>query len=120
MSIFNTDLNDFEQSVIHTSHSKPILLDIWADWCSPCLVLAPLLKKMNDEYGEQISIAKLEADDGDNMKIAGRYKVRGFPTVILFRHGLEAARFSGAKPLHFIREFINPHINADCSTGSLT
>ncbi|HEX5636428.1 MAG TPA: thioredoxin family protein [Gammaproteobacteria bacterium] len=43
------------------------------------------------------------------MKIAGHYKVRGFPTVILFQHGVEVARFSGARPLHFIREFIEQH-----------
>ena len=109
MAIFETHLSDFDDSVIQASHHKPILLDIWADWCSPCLVLGPLLKKIDTEFGDRIAIAKLEADAGDNMKIAGRYKVRGFPTVILFRHGEEVSRFSGAKPLHFIREFIDQH-----------
>jgi thioredoxin 1 len=112
MPIFNTDLNTFQASVIQASHNKPILLDIWADWCSPCLVLAPMLKKIDFVYAGKIDIAKLEADDGDNMKIAGQYKVRGFPTVILFRHGQEAARFSGARPMQFIREFIDPYIDA--------
>lgn len=43
------------------------------------------------------------------MKIAGHYKVRGFPTLILFQHGVEAGRFSGARPLQFIRQFIEEH-----------
>ena len=48
-------------------------------------------------------------DEGDNMKIAGHYKVRGFPTLILFDKGQEVARFSGARPLQFIRTFIEEH-----------
>lgn len=111
MSIFIADLLTFDQTVIQASHSKPILVDLWADWCSPCLVLSPLLEKINSEYGDRIGIAKVEVDEGDNMKIAGHYKVRGFPTVILFVQGIEVARFSGAKPLHFIREFIEQHAN---------
>lgn len=109
MSIFVADLHSFETEVIQASHEKPILVDLWADWCSPCLVLGPILEKIIKEFEGQIGIAKVEVDDGDNMKIAGHYKVRGFPTVILFRHGKEVARFSGAKPLHFVREFIEQH-----------
>jgi thioredoxin 1 len=109
MTIFVADLHSFDLTVIQASHSKPILVDLWADWCSPCLVLSPLLERINSEFGDQIGIAKVEVDDGDNMKIAGHYKVRGFPTVILFQHGVEVARFSGARPLHFIREFIEQH-----------
>jgi len=45
------------------------------------------------------------------MKLAGRYKVRGFPTIILINKGEEVARFSGAKPLSFIREFIDEHLS---------
>jgi putative thioredoxin len=43
------------------------------------------------------------------MKLAGHYKVRGFPTVLLIINGEEVARFSGAKPLSFLREFIDSH-----------
>ena len=48
-------------------------------------------------------------DDGDNMKLAGHYQVRGFPTLILFQNGEEKGRFSGAKPLSYIRQFIKQH-----------
>ena len=108
-SIFSTDLASFEQSVIQASHHKPVLVDLWADWCSPCIVIAPILEKAIHEFDNQILLAKVEVDDGDNMKIAGHYKVRGFPTIILFQHGQEVSRFSGAKPLQFIRQFIEEH-----------
>jgi len=109
-SIFVADLHNFDELVITASHTKPVLIDLWADWCSPCRVIAPILEKVIKEFEGQITIAKVEVDDGDNMKIAGHYQVRGFPTLILFQHGEEKARFSGAKPLTFIRHFIEQHV----------
>jgi len=108
-SIFVADLHNFDQLVIDASHHRPVLVDLWADWCSPCLVIAPILQKVSEEFGDRLGIAKVEVDEGDNMKIAGHYKVRGFPTLILFDKGEEVARFSGAKPLQFIRGFIEQH-----------
>ncbi|MBU1664047.1 MAG: thioredoxin family protein, partial [Gammaproteobacteria bacterium] len=54
---------------------------------------------------------KIEVDEDDNMKIAGRYGARGFPTVLLFKNGEEVARFHYAKPEHFVREFIEAHLD---------
>jgi len=108
--IFDINLSDFDTQVLQTSHEKPVLVDFWADWCSPCLVIAPMLKKIIEEFDGQVSLAKLEVDEGENMKLAGRYQTRGFPTIILFRDGEEQERFAGAKPMHFIREFIDRHL----------
>jgi len=108
-SIFVVNLHDFDERVISASHSKPVLVDLWAEWCSPCRVIAPVLEKLISEFEDQIVIAKLEVDVDDNMKIAGHYQVRGFPTLILFQNGEERGRFSGAKPLSFIRAFIEEH-----------
>lgn len=108
--IFDIDLPDFETHVIEASHNKPVLVDFWAEWCSPCLVIAPMLKNIINEFEGQVSLAKLEVDEGENMKLAGRYQTRGFPTVILFRDGEEQERFAGAKPMHFIRQFIGRHL----------
>ncbi len=108
-TIFIVDLNSFDKLVIEASNSKPILLDLWAEWCAPCRVIAPILEDIADEFAGEIGVAKIEVDEDENMKIAGRYQVRGFPTLILFQHGKEQARFSGAKPLHFIKEFIEQH-----------
>lgn len=109
--IFDVDLGQFDEQVVKASAEVPVLVDLWADWCSPCLVLAPVLKKLIDEYDGQIKLAKVEVDEGDNMKLAGHYKVRGFPTVLLIVDGEEVARFSGAKPLSFLRNFVDEHIN---------
>lgn len=107
--VFNVDLEEFEQKVLATSHDKPVLIDLWAEWCPPCVVIAPVLEKVIADYAGRISLAKIEVDEGENMKIAGRYQVRGFPTIILFRHGEEQARFSGARTAGFIEEFIEQY-----------
>lgn len=85
-SIFDVDYHNFDQQVIQASYKKPIPVDLWAQWCSPCLILAPRLKQLVDETRGAILLEKVEVDkgDGENMKLAGHYRVRGFSTVIIF------------------------------------
>jgi thioredoxin 1 len=104
--IFNVQLEDFDECVLTASQQRPILVDFWAEWCSPCLVIAPVLERVVSEYAGSVALAKLEVDAGENMKLAGRYKVRGFPTIVLFKNGEAKDRFSSARPKHFIEEFI--------------
>ena len=76
---------------------------------SPCLVIAPVLARVVADYAGALELAKVEVDVGENMKLAGRYRVRGFPTVILFRQGEEQGRFSGAQSAPRIRHFVEQH-----------
>ncbi len=108
--IFDVHLEDFQSSVLQRSHETPILVDFWADWCGPCITVAPVLNRVVESFQGQVLLAKLEVDEGDNMKLAGRYKVRGFPTIILFRDGKEQDRFSSARPAHFIAQFITQQL----------
>ena len=96
---------DFDELVVARSQQVPVLLDIGADWCSPCLVLGPMLEKLAREYKGKFVLARVDADE--NMRIAGRHKVRGFPTVIAYSRGQETDRFHSAQPLHFLRVFID-------------
>lgn len=96
---------DFDELVVARSHEVPVLLDIGAEWCSPCLVLGPMLEKLAKEYEGKFVLAKVDADE--NMRIAGRHKVRGFPTVIAYSHGQETDRFHSVHPESFLRRFID-------------
>lgn len=107
--IYNASYEDFEDRVLVPSQQRPILVDLWAEWCSPCLVIAPVLERVIAEFDGAVRLAKVEVDAGENMKLAGHYRVRGFPTILLLEEGIEKARFSSAKPQHFIREFIEQH-----------
>jgi thioredoxin 1 len=106
------DLHEFDSAVLAASHEYPVLVDFWADWCSPCLVIAPVLERVIAEFDGAVRLAKLEVDEGENMKLAGRFRVRGFPTIILFSKGEEQGRFSGAHPAPYIRAFIQQHVPA--------
>jgi len=111
-NIFNVNLGEFEKDVVQASHEGPVLVDFWADWCPPCLALAPVLERVIDEYDGAVRLAKVEVDEGDNMKLAGRYQARGFPTVLMFVDGEEVGRFASAKPGPFIRQFIDDRLPA--------
>jgi len=107
--IFDTHLEDFDRDVIEASHTLPILVDFWADWCPPCRALTPILERVIEQHAGRIHMAKVEVDEGANMKLAGRYGLRGFPTVLLFVKGEIVGRFSSARPESWVKEFIAEH-----------
>ena len=106
-TLFDVSLEDFDTLVLAASKQTPILVDFWAEWCSPCLVIAPILQQVIEGYNGEVRLAKLEVDDGENMKLAGRYQVRGFPTIMLFKDGEVIGQFSGARTQSFIENFID-------------
>jgi putative thioredoxin len=110
--VLDVDFERFNSDVVDASQGRPILVDFWADWCAPCHALSPHLTRVVDEYSGSIRLAKVEVDEGDNMKLAGHYRLRGFPTVILFQNGRERGRFSGSRSTHQIRDWLHEHLDA--------
>ena len=108
--IFDANVDDFQTLVVDASRSAPILVDFWADWCAPCHAVAPHLTRVISEFDGQVRLAKVEVDDGDNMRLAGHYRLRGFPTIMLFVAGEERARFSGSRASHWIHEWLQEHL----------
>jgi putative thioredoxin len=106
--IFDVTEHDFTHKVLETSSTTPVLVDFWAEWCPPCRALTPVLERVVSHHRGQLLLAKIDADE--NMKLAGRYQLRGFPTVILFQGGAERGRFSGAKPARLVQEFLDQHL----------
>jgi putative thioredoxin len=108
--IFDVHLHDFDAKVLADSAAAPILVDFWADWCAPCHAIAPHLTRAVNGLGGRVRLAKVEVDEGENMKLAGHYRLRGFPTIMLFHAGEELGRFSGARPSHWIEHWIEEHL----------
>lgn len=96
---------DFDQQVIEASKTTPVVIDFWAEWCGPCRVLKPMLEKLAEEYQGKFILAKVDSDE--NARIAGRYAVRGIPTVVAVVNGEEVDRFSGAIPEGQVRKFLD-------------
>ncbi len=84
----------FETDVLQAG--QPVLVDFWAEWCTPCKAIAPALEQISDELGEKVTIAKLNIDD--NPEAATKYGVMSIPTMILFKNGERAATKVGAAP----------------------
>lgn len=103
--IFDVEEINFEECVVARSHESPVLVGISAEWCAPCRVLAPLLHKLVAAYDGKFLLGLVDADE--NMKIAGRHKVRGFPTVVAYSHGKEIDRFHSSQTEGFLRRFID-------------
>lgn len=107
--ILDVDLDGFEAQVIEASKAAPVIVDFWADWCPPCRALTPVLDRVTTAMGGKLKLAKIEVDEGANMKLAGRYGLRGFPTVLLFIDGEIRGRFSGARAEHWVKDFLAEH-----------
>jgi thioredoxin 2 len=80
---------------VHVGKSDlPVVVDFWAAWCGPCKMMAPHFERAAAEIEPAARLAKLDTEAAP--QIAGRYGIRGIPTVIIFRKGAEVARQSGA------------------------
>ncbi len=102
--IFDVDEHTFSCKVLEASHSTLVIVDFWAEWCPPCRALTPTLERIVHELAGECLLAKVEVDD--NMRLAGHYKLRGFPTVIFFHNGAQTGHFTGNKPIHSVRELV--------------
>lgn len=83
----------------------PVLVVFFADWCGPCKSLAPILKEVKEELGNNIKIVKIDVDK--NLPLASKYQVRGVPTMILFKDGKQVWRQSGVLQKSEIINIIN-------------
>lgn len=91
------------------NQDKPVLVDFFGEWCGPCKMLAPILKEVKSQLGEQISIIKIDVDK--NQALASQYQVRGVPTMILFQNGKQLWRQSGVLQKEEILKIIKQNSN---------
>jgi thioredoxin 1 len=85
---------NWEKEVVQSD--KPVLVDFWAVWCSPCRMIAPTIDALAAEYAGRVKVAKVNVDD--NEELAARYDIRSIPTLLVFREGRVVDQRVGALP----------------------
>lgn len=93
------------QKIINST--TPVLVDFFADWCGPCKMLAPILEQVKEELEEGVKVIKIDVDK--NQRLANKYKVRGVPTMLLFKDGRQVWRQSGVLQKDDIVTIIKMH-----------
>jgi thioredoxin len=83
---------------------KLILVDFWAEWCTPCFVIGPILEKVAQKHEEEVTLIKVNLDKAP--LIAQRYRIEQIPTVILFKWGQPIDAFIGVRPELAIEQWI--------------
>jgi len=99
---------NFKDKVIEASKKIPIVVDFWAEWCMPCLMLSPILESLTEEYKGKFILAKANIDDV--REIAQKYKVQGIPNVKMFKDGKIVAEFIGLMPEENIKEWLDKNL----------
>jgi thioredoxin 1 len=73
-----------------------VLVDFWAVWCGPCRMVAPIVDELAKDYTGRLKVVKLNTDE--NSDIAGKYQIRGIPTLMFFKGGQTVDQVVGAVP----------------------
>ena len=84
--------DNFEQEVVQAS--TPVLVDLWATWCGPCRMIAPVVEELSKEYAGKMKFCKVNVDD--NNETAAQFGIRSIPTLLLFKNGEMAGQVVGA------------------------
>ena len=99
-----TELTDQNFAQMLQTGDKPTVVDFWAEWCTPCLVLTPILEKLADEYKDRLTFAKANLDAVPIT--AQKYGIDRIPAVILFNGGKPVSGFIGVRPEPVIKEWL--------------
>ena len=98
----------FETDIVEASMTTPVLVDFWHPKSEQCLLLVPLLEKLENEYAGRFVLAKVDASQ--EQEIAGAFGVQSIPTCILMMGGKPVDGFQGGVPEEKLKEFLDKHL----------
>ncbi|WP_353267714.1 bacillithiol system redox-active protein YtxJ [Gemmatimonas sp.] len=109
-SVFPAAVTDAEFTSQVLQSPVPVLVDVWASWCQPCVTLKPVMSKLAQSYRDRATVLTLDADS--NLETVTKYDVRALPTVLLFDQGALIGRQSGAQALSTYTAMLDARLSA--------
>lgn len=106
MSAVHVTLNNFREEVLQSE--LPVLVDFWAEWCAPCMMLAPIIEEISDELDGRVNVCKIDVDQAQDL--AAAYGVMSIPTLMIFSKGKEVERTAGYMPKEGVLAFVEKNI----------
>jgi len=98
------ELNDDNFDVEVINSDIPVFIDFWAEWCSPCKMIAPIIKELSEQYNGKIKICKANLDDCS--QVFKKFKILNLPTFLLFKDGEVAKKEVGVKQKKDLQKII--------------
>lgn len=104
---YNFTTENFEEEVLKSE--LPVLVDFYADWCNPCRMMAPVVKKLAEEYNGRVKVGK--CDTGENVQLTQRYRVSSIPAFMIFKEGKPVSTWVGAVSAGEMKEHVEQALN---------
>ena len=98
--------DNFEEKVIKSQ--VPVLVDFWAPWCGPCVAIGPVLDQLAEEFGDKVTIAKMNVDE--NANVPATFGVRSIPYLVLIKGGNVVDTVVGVQPKAKLKEIIDKNL----------
>ena len=96
----------FQEVVLNSD--KPVLVDFWAAWCGPCMMLGPIVDEISNDFDGKAVVGKVDVDN--NQDVSVEYGIRNIPTLLIFKNGEVVDKLVGVSPKEVIAEKLSAHL----------
>ncbi|MGP6174215.1 thioredoxin [Corynebacterium sp. A21] len=105
-NVIDVTQDTFRSTVIDSE--KPVIVDFWAEWCGPCKKLSPMIEEIAEEFGDKITVAKIDVDS--ERTLGAMFQIMSIPSVLVFKNGEKVDEFVGLRPKSEIVAMLNAHL----------